>query len=218
MPVRMCLCVSMNACVCVCAPRYRGRVHEYIASPSGDGSSDHLLRPRPEVRVRFAATDGDRRHKSQYYIISVLEVCGSWAGGWGQATRGSELIETIRETKWAISFHQHDSTFILGWCFVSCLACVHLFLSATMCMCVYVTHAMSAQDEVRLNGNDTRSLLYLGTTYQGVGNLTGALHAFERLAAVTKWDEEAYHARISAAEVCAVMDAEKRGMVVSWCE
>jgi hypothetical protein len=62
--------------VCVCAPRYRGRVHEYIASPSGDGSSDHLLRPRPEVRVKFAATDGDRRHKSQYYIISVLEVCG----------------------------------------------------------------------------------------------------------------------------------------------
>ncbi len=76
------------------------------------------------------------------------------------------------------------------------------------CISVCVIHVLTthprtrrAQDEVRLNGNDTRSLLYLGTTYQSVGNLTGALHAFERLAAVSRWDEEAYHARISAAEV-----------------
>jgi hypothetical protein len=32
-----------------------------------------LYRPVPEIRVNFIATDSDRRFKSQYFIISILE-------------------------------------------------------------------------------------------------------------------------------------------------
>eukprot|EP00455_Lapot_gusevi_P046749 TRINITY_DN6200_c0_g1_i3.p1 TRINITY_DN6200_c0_g1~~TRINITY_DN6200_c0_g1_i3.p1 ORF type:complete len:632 (-),score=89.95 TRINITY_DN6200_c0_g1_i3:145-1827(-) len=51
--------------------RYVGRVHEYLAAP--DQGWHDLYRPSPDVRVNFRATDTDRRFKSQYFIISILE-------------------------------------------------------------------------------------------------------------------------------------------------
>ena len=51
--------------------RYFGRVHEYLSSPKNEWRD--LYRPVPEIRVKFSATDTDRRFKSQYFIISILE-------------------------------------------------------------------------------------------------------------------------------------------------
>jgi glycosyltransferase involved in cell wall biosynthesis len=51
--------------------RYRARVHEYLAPPTGPYIG--LYRSHKDLNVLFNATDGPRRHQSQYFIRKILE-------------------------------------------------------------------------------------------------------------------------------------------------
>ena len=56
------------------------------------------------------------------------------------------------------------------------------------------------QEEAAKTPTDSRSWLYLASTYAGVGNHTASLHAYQTLASISKWDEEVYHALLACAE------------------
>ena len=51
--------------------RYKARVHEYLAPPSGPYIATY--RPKKEIVILFNATDTERRYQSQFYIARILE-------------------------------------------------------------------------------------------------------------------------------------------------
>jgi glycosyltransferase involved in cell wall biosynthesis len=51
--------------------RYRARVHEYLAPPNGPYIG--IFRSKVDINVKFNATDGPRRFKSQWFIKKILE-------------------------------------------------------------------------------------------------------------------------------------------------